>query len=547
MRSEAKSQAILYAAKSTVDKRGSNATQLEDARALAEAEGLEVIATYVDEDASAYHGNRGPGLAAALDHGERVSGSVVVQHSDRLARGDGVQARHLVQLVLEAKARGIRLRSVEDDSSLESVLMAAAMGERNTEDSRRKGAAIRAGLARRRAAGRRVGGSSYGLTWERNENDERITVHDPAQAPVVVRIYDEFLAGRKKLQIAKALNSEGIPSNRGKKWHSQVINSILRNPLYAGYVRDGEELIEAQHAPIVPRERWHEAQALQSSLEKTFDRGRPVAGQHLFRQGFLRCGQCGAGIVPRTDRNKDGTLNERYRCQGRYIDPANCSMTVIPRAQIDSAVYAYFEQVGLDIEATREQLIAVAERERSELIALRDVAERELSAAQSRLRRIQVDYTDGEISAAEWRILRFELEPQAKAAEAERDRFNAKLSEIEAGPELRDLESEILAQLAHIRAVVAGQVRDAKGVDGVRAALLRLFDRFILHFDVPAEGHVELIHDGFWIEPIVSQHAVNTYDEKLRPILERKPLVQADDKSSSSLVRVQPVSSPISA
>ena len=128
MQDENIAPAVLYAAKSTVDKRGSNATQLDDGRAFAEREGLTVVAEYADEDASAYSGNRGPELAAALDHAEHLEGSLIVQHSDRLARGDGVKARHLVQLVFEAKSRGIRLRSVEDDSSLESVLMAAAMG-----------------------------------------------------------------------------------------------------------------------------------------------------------------------------------------------------------------------------------------------------------------------------------------------------------------------------------------------------------------------------------------------------------------------------------
>src|SRR5580704_17879507 len=98
MQHKGSEQAVLYAAKSTVDKKGSNATQLADGRALAESEGLEVVAEYADEDASAYHGNRGPKLAAALDHAERIGGSLIVQHSDRLARGDGVQARHLVQL-----------------------------------------------------------------------------------------------------------------------------------------------------------------------------------------------------------------------------------------------------------------------------------------------------------------------------------------------------------------------------------------------------------------------------------------------------------------
>ena len=360
MQHKGSEQAVLYAAKSTVDKKGSNATQLADGRVLAESEGLEVVAEYADEDASAYHGNRGPKLAAALDHAERIGGSLIVQHSDRLARGDGVQARHLVQLVLEAKARGIRLRSTEDDSSLESVLMAAAMGERNTEDSRRKGAAVKAGLARRRAAGRPVGARSYGLTWRRNDQDEREIVPDPAEAAVVDRVYAEYLAGCAQLAIARALNADHIATARGGKWTPVVIRSILTNPIYAGLIRDGSELVEGRHEAIIPRERWEEAQALRAAKANTHRRGRPSAGQHLFRKGFLRCGQCGAAMIPRTARNADGSLYEVYRCHGRYLDPASCSMELQRRVQIDSAVYAYFEQVGLDLDATRAQLAEAA-------------------------------------------------------------------------------------------------------------------------------------------------------------------------------------------
>jgi DNA invertase Pin-like site-specific DNA recombinase len=539
--------AVLYAAKSTVDVKGSNKTQLADARRFAEREGLQVIAEYADEDASAYHGNRGPGLAAALDHAERLGGSLVVQHSDRLARGDGVKARHLVQLVFEAKARGVRLRSVDDDGSLESVLMAAAMGERNSEDSRRKSAAVKAGLARRRAAGRRVGGKSYGLTWRRNERDERETILDPTQAPVVERIHAEYLAGRNQLQIAKALNGDRIPSSRGGHWHPQVIAKVLRNPLYAGLVRDGEKLIDGEHEAILSRERWEEVQTLLEANSPTYRRGRPVVGQQLFRKGFLRCGECGSGIVPRTERNKDGTLRETYRCQGAYIDPAHCSMGHLRRAPIDTAVYSYFEQVGLDVEATRDQLAIAAERKCAEVGALLEAAELEASAASARIERVKRDYVAEKLTAEEWRELRDELQPEADAATAERQRLAGQLAEVKAGPDLSGLEADLVEELARIRAIVAGQITDAEGVDGVRAALLRLFDQFVLHRGRPDGAHLELVTESFWIEPVLSERAVQGYDEKLKPILKRKPLEQAERNSPSRFVRVQPVSSPISA
>ena len=87
MHHEPKPAAILYAAKSTEDKRGSISTQLEDCRALVEREGLVEVAYYDEEQASAWSGDRGPKLAAALDHAERLGASLIVQHSDRAREG----------------------------------------------------------------------------------------------------------------------------------------------------------------------------------------------------------------------------------------------------------------------------------------------------------------------------------------------------------------------------------------------------------------------------------------------------------------------------
>jgi hypothetical protein len=43
-----------------------------------------------------------------------------------------------------------------------------------------------------------------------------------------------------------------------------------------------------------------------------------------------------------------------------------------------------------------------------------------------------------------------------------------------------DAEAETARRIAEIRAAVAGDLRDAAGLEEVRAALRRLFDRFLI-------------------------------------------------------------------
>jgi DNA invertase Pin-like site-specific DNA recombinase len=489
-------QAILYAAKSTEDIRGSIPGQLEDGRHFAQSNGLEVIAEYSEADVSAYKGNRGPELAAALEHVQRIGGTLVVQHSDRLARGDGRQARHLVEIALWARRTGVRIHCIQDPSTFENLVLAAAMGERNMEDSRRKSAAVAAGIARRRATGRFLGAPSFGFRLERDEHDERVLVEDPEQAPVVKRIYAQYLAGTSQFQIARALNRDGVPTQRGGPWKSEVIRSILTNPLHAGLIRDNGILIEGRHRGIVPRVQWEEAQALRQRSALSAQRGRQSIGRHLFRKGQLRCGACGQSMIIRTERNADGTKRETYRCYGHYLDLEVCSVSPQPRQLIDDVVYAYFRELSFEINASRRRFSEALERRIDELEGQLATLDSAVELAESRIAQIKEDYLSGDLQVREWRALRQELEPKTTALLGKREYAAAQLREagdlLGSGSADQDLHD----RLAAVATAIAAGVEDRAGVEAVRSRLLAVFDRFEFHYAKDTEG-------ASWIEPII--------------------------------------------
>ena len=122
-------------------------------------------------------------------------------------------------------------------------------------------------------------------------------------------------------------------------------------------------------------------------------------------------------------------------------------MPPVKRADVDPAVMAHFEQVGLDLEATRVQFSAAMDRKLDEVRTLRDAASREAAAATERVSRVKRDYTNGDLSISEWRELRAELEPEAAAATSEAQRLFGQVKAAESDAALKGAEDEVFEQL----------------------------------------------------------------------------------------------------
>ncbi len=81
----------------------------------------------------------------------------MARHSDRLARGDGLSARHTVEVALWALKHEVKIRTIQDPDTFRDLLYAVVTGQRNHEDSRRKSLAVQAGCQRAAARGDFVG------------------------------------------------------------------------------------------------------------------------------------------------------------------------------------------------------------------------------------------------------------------------------------------------------------------------------------------------------------------------------------------------------
>ncbi len=364
-------------------------------------------------------------------------------------------------------------------------------------------------------------------------DDDHLLQLVPHEVVIVRRIFDEFTAGNGYTVIARALNADNVPTKRRGKWRTNTVRGVVNNSLYVGKISFRDETMPGKHEAIIDEQTWQRAQTLAEAqgVPRGKGRGRKPKGPHLFVRGLLRCGQCGEAMVPRTPTYG----RENYLCNGHQI--TGCKMPMAYREDIDRAVYAYFEQVGLDVEATRQTIVESRDRKLEEIRELLAEATREQRRAEERIARVRRDYQDGKLDAEDWREQREELAAELEGATAEVDRLHAQEGDVAVWADLVDAEQVVLEHLTEIRRAVAGEITDTEAIEPVRAALASAFERFVLHRgsspDAPKRLHAELGmvgESGFVIEPVVREQAIEGYSESMRPQLRREPLVQAGNK-----------------
>lgn len=169
------------------------------------------------------------------------------------------------------------------------------------------------------------------------------------EAAVIRRIFDLYLQGIGKQNIANILNADGVPRRYAqKKWYHSTIDYVLNNERYMGdallqkkYTTDtlpfrkkknrGEKpqyYVDNSNPPIISREMYQAAQALQKSRNHSVKR----EGQHTLT-GILRCPDCG-----RSFRRMMLNGTAYWLCSGRAAGAESCQS----RRVRENAVYDTF-------------------------------------------------------------------------------------------------------------------------------------------------------------------------------------------------------------
>ena len=107
----------------------------------------------------------------------------------------------------------------------------------------------------------------------------------PEEAKTVGVIFEMYQKGLGVAKICRELNEARIHTKTGKEWASQTVANILRNPLYAGFVREKGALRTGKHRRIVDPEAFSDVQV---TMERRIRRPDQKPESRLFRADAKR-------------------------------------------------------------------------------------------------------------------------------------------------------------------------------------------------------------------------------------------------------------------
>lgn len=319
------------------------ADQLRLGHEVAAGHGWRVVATYEDNNRSAWQRNRKrPGwdqLLADVEAG-RIN-CIIVYHGDRLIR----QPWDLELLLKLARDRGIRLVSLSGSRDLSSpddqfiLRIEAAQACKSSDDTSRR---LKSHHERRRRAGRRATGGhggrtfgyeSDGVTHRAADRCAVATRLEESEPDVIREMARRILAGESRTSVGATLTARGWRTPAGNALTYDRVRKILLRPDLTGLMPDGETA--GGWEPILDRETWEQVQlALQAGTTVAPTFGVTPARRWL-GSGLYLCDPCGTPmrVRPHGNRARDGWA-AGYACENHGA----CGKTYRDAAALDAYV-----------------------------------------------------------------------------------------------------------------------------------------------------------------------------------------------------------------
>jgi|GEM_PF-1349500 len=197
--------------------------------------------------------------------------------------------------------------------------------------------------------------------------------------------------------IAQSLNQLGYRTRTKKRFTSDAVCDLLRNPFYAGWVAYKGEQHQGLHPALVDQKTFDEVQAIISEHASAPRSARTV--RFFLLTGLVRCCACGGAMAGQTNVRiaKDGSrIETRFYRDRTILDDGGICGKMISADKLETQVEAEIKRIVLP-PTWKERIVALAQSSPQF-----NVMERKRRELRSQLSRLQGLYVNGSMTSEEF-------------------------------------------------------------------------------------------------------------------------------------------------
>lgn len=331
--------------------------QLKTCYEFAQKNGYTIVGEYIDRAISGTTDARPDFLRMIEDSAKKGFQYVLVYQLDRFARNRYDSATYKAKL----KKNGVRVLSarenITDDASgilVEGLL--ESMAEYYSAELAQK---IRRGMAIN-AEKCLANGSNPGLGFKVAPDKHYII--DEETAPIVVRIFEEYAAGKTVTEICESLNNQGVRTSRGAMFNKNSLRKMLQNKRYIGYYLYKDIETPGGMPRIISDELFYKVQEIMSKNKKA--PAHTKAKQEYLLTTKLFCGKCRDMMTGVKGTSHTGAAYYYYKCNN--AKKKQCDKKAVQKDYIEDLVIAECRKqlTPANIDKIAHEVVALCEREK---------------------------------------------------------------------------------------------------------------------------------------------------------------------------------------
>lgn len=300
--------------------------------------------------------------------------AILVHKFDRFARSreDSVVYKSLLRKECGVSVISVTETIENDKISLIMESMLEAMAEYYSINLAEE---VKKGMTEKARRGEPMTTAPFGYKIENKK-----LLPDPREAEAVRRIFSDFVSGESYFGIAHALNDAGFRSKRGNRVDTRMIQYMIHNPVYAGYIRwtptgHGADkrydftnpdtmIVKGQHEPLIAVPTFEAAQKRAAEIRAIrMPYYRAQTNKSHWLVGLLRC-SCGYGMS-----NSNGYFVCTGYVHGQCTERSSVRVDVLEAAVLQHIREAVTNPGGITYERVRDSTVdkqidtAIAEAE----------------------------------------------------------------------------------------------------------------------------------------------------------------------------------------